>query len=207
MKFIHNISNYIKINEASIKSFDSSNILTDEYIKKFIKDDDFCESMVENFIYDTNMVDGDDLDLEDIANSDNFFNYLKKKISESLEIFKHDMTYLISAGYIDIYRVMRVSDKWIDHIKTDGKRLGEYWTYDENSAEAHWGNNLPNYVKIMTTVKEEYVDWETSFEMNMHPKYSTENEIRLYKNTPIKILSLNFNGKNINFPEGKLYRA
>jgi hypothetical protein len=37
------------------------------------------------------------------------------------------------------------------------------------------------------------VDWQSTFKLHTYPIYSEEREIRLFKNTPIKIKSISIN--------------
>jgi hypothetical protein len=46
-------------------------------------------------------------------------------------------------------------------------------------------------------IDEKYVDWKTTFEMNMNPNFSEEKEIRLFKNTPIRLKSLTINDDEV----------
>jgi len=55
-----------------------------------------------------------------------------------------------------------------------------------------------NKTIIEAEIDEKYVDWKTTFELNMHSNYSEEKEIRLFKNTPIQIKSIKINDKEIN---------
>ena len=43
-------------------------------------------------------------------------------------------------GVFEIYRVITVNDEWLEHIKTKGKHLGIYWSWDSDIAEAHNGD-------------------------------------------------------------------
>ena len=50
---------------------------------------------------------------------------------------------------------------------------------------------------IEIEIHEKYIDWITTLEMNMNPFYTEEREIRLFKNTPIKIKALSINDEDV----------
>jgi hypothetical protein len=62
------------------------------------------------------------------------------------------------------------------------KKIGIFWSWDENSAEAHWGSFGPGTEEILlqARVGKDDIDWEGTFEANMDPATGEEErEIRL----------------------------
>jgi hypothetical protein len=64
-----------------------------------------------------------------------------------------------------------------------------------------------NTIIIEIEIDEKYINWITTLELNMHPSYLEEKEIRLFKNTPIKIKSIKINDKEIDISiiENKIF--
>lgn len=129
-------------------------------------------------------IDPDSSEADDIGDTPEFkewFKYeLEYRFDNLMDIFK-------SLGTdITIYREMTVKSDYIQSMK-DGKvkRLGEYWTYDESSAEAHWAKGGRNNTIVFSTIIEQkYIDWINTFQLNLQPgSLGEEKEIRLFKNT------------------------
>lgn len=113
-------------------------------------------------------------------------------LNESFHDFDADD--IITDKYLDEF----VDDNWLEHLKTQGKRLGIYWSWNPDSAIEHWGfSDTKKTAIIESEIEERYVDWKTTLELNMHPYYFEEMEIRLYKNTHLKINSIKLDGEQI----------
>jgi hypothetical protein len=81
---------------------------------------------------------------------------------------------------LTIYRAMTLVD--IKDMKTKG--VGVCWTWDEDSAEAHYGKFAPEYVKytLKVQVQEGDINWEGTIRLNLDPDIGeSEKEIRLKK--------------------------
>ena len=185
------------LNEASFHSFDNVDILNDKYIKNFINSDDSVDSLLSWFI-ERNDLNEDDED--SIKLSKDFYYFVEEELERHLEEAKENIYDKIDyySNKITLYRAITVDDNWLQHLKVQGKRLGIYWSWDSRGAETHWGDSSKkNEAIIEAEIDEKYVDWKTTFEMNMHPNYSEEKEIRLFKNTPIQIKSININNNEI----------
>jgi len=181
------------LKEASFHSFDNDAILNDKYIKNFINSDDVADNLLDWYI-ESNELDEDDK--ETIRLSQDYYDYIKDELERHLEDAKENIYDKIDyhSNKITLYRAITVDNNWLQHLKTQGKRLGIYWSWDSGGAETHWGDSSKkNEAVIEAEIDEKYVDWETTFEMNMNPYYSEEKEIRLFKNTPIKIKSIKIN--------------
>ena len=103
-------------------------------------------------------------------------------------------------------------DSFIVEDKKAHKRLGIYWSWDRTAAEAHWGKFDKGYrtVKLISKIKEKHVDWHDTFELNINPSIGeAEREIRLFKNTPIKLNAIIVDRKPIDISKikDKVFRA
>jgi hypothetical protein len=101
---------------------------------------------------------------------------------------------------IDIWRSILVSDEWVNNFPKSVKRLGIFWSFKEKSAEPHWGyndKNRRNLIKLKSSIENEYVDWIATLRLSMDFSAEGEDEIRLFKNTPIKLEGITVNGKSL----------
>jgi hypothetical protein len=183
------------LNEASFHSFDNDDILNDKYIQNYIN---IYSSGLLHWYMQSNDLEDEDEDV--VLNSEEFYDFIKDELEQHLEDAKENIYDKIDyhSNKITLYRAITVDDDWLHHLKTQGKRLGIYWSWDDSGAETHWGDTSKKNVAIMVTeIDEKYVDWKTTFEMNMNPNFSEEKEIRLFKNTPIKLKKLIVNDNEI----------
>jgi hypothetical protein len=137
-------------------------------------------------------------DIDDVAETDAFKKWLNYevgyKIEDSIDTIKH----YIKDDTITVWRKMTVKMEWIKALQTTGQRLGKFWSFEEDAAEAHWGGHGEHTVSIQTTIPEEYIDWNQTIEANIDPQLGEdEKEITLFKNTPIKIEALWVDGKSV----------
>lgn len=185
------------INEASINSIEMSDILTDKYIKSYI-DDGYADGLL---YYYANKDEYDDED--EARESEGFYDLVKNELENNFEDAFYNISDRIYSGKITIFRAMTVADDWVNHLKKQGKRLGIYWSWDEDAAEAHWGKNHKNTAVLKSEIAEKHVNWKSTLENNVNSSLSDEREITLYKNTPIKLLGLTINGKEVDISELK----
>jgi len=162
--------NYKRINEASFHTFSIDMIISDGYVKHFIDED--SSQLLDYFIEENDL---DETKEDEIRSSSDFYNFIYNELEEHY-ITAHENIYDRiddSVNKITIYRVITVQDNWINHLKKQGKRLGIYWSWDSDAAEAHWGDSKrKNETIIEVDIDEKYVDWITTFKMNTHPIYS-----------------------------------
>ena len=193
--------NGLIINEGSFYDVKDSDILNDKFIKIFIKNDHF-DSYLEYYI-ERKELDEDDKD--EIRESDDFYEYIKDMLEQRLEEAKENIHYKIeyNTGKIILYRAIDVDDNWLEHLKTKGKHLGIYWSWDSDGAVAYWGKGKKLEAVIEIEIDEKYINWQETLAMNMSPDFSEEKEIRLFKNTPININRISINGKDVVISEIK----
>lgn len=161
--------------------------------KTMPKKESLLEYSINDFYLDINMT------YDDVGGDETLEkNEIKEKYEEFIKLYK---LYIID-GKIKIYRNIFLSDDWFDKLQ-DGKikRLGNSWSYSLESAES-WDSNYGRDQKkeyfLISTIKEEYVDWQSTFELFLIVPWETE--VKLYKNTNItleKILDENKNEINI----------
>jgi hypothetical protein len=183
------------LNEASFHSFDNDDILNDKYIQNYIN---IYGSGLLHWYMQSNDLEDEDEDV--VLNSEDFYDFIKDELEQHLEDAKENIYDKIDyhSNKITLYRAITVDNNWLQHLKTQGKRLGIYWSWDSDGAETHWGDpSKKNEAVIEAEIDEKYVDWKTTFEMNMNPNFSEEKEIRLFKNTPIKLKKLTVNDNEI----------
>lgn len=151
-----------------------------------------------------------DEDEDEIMETERFKEWLKYEVEAKIENVIDEISDYIKGDLITIWRVMTVDDNWIKNLASTGMRLGKYWSFEEDAAEAHWGGNQGNTVRIQTTIKEKYIDWQQTIEANIDPNIGEdEKEITLFKNTPITIQGLEVNGKEMNIEpiKNKIFKA
>lgn len=200
---ITKFNNFIlKLNESSIYDLDIYSILTDKYMENVL-----CgiDSIVEHYIEIFKMENDIDMNVDDSEITDNpdFLPFIKAELEFELHDRENTFKDLIDEndGKITIWREMGVPPNWLEHIEKQGKHIGICWSWKKEAAEAHSYQSRPdwNTVLIKTSVKEEYVNWHTTYILNISPCLGEdEKEIRLYKNTPLYIEEIEINGKTIN---------
>jgi hypothetical protein len=192
---ITTLHEYLKINESSF--FDIKYDDVDKIVKNLIKTEtDYINNELESYINDEDL---DDDDKDKILKSPEFLDVIENKLYTNYNDFHINVFDKINQfNNIIIYRMITVDDDWLHHLKVQGKRLGIYWTWDENYAEAYGGDyNKKNMALITAEINEKYIDWLTTISMNIHPYFCEEREIRLFKNTPLNIKSININNQDI----------
>jgi hypothetical protein len=87
-------------------------------------------------------------------------------------------------GRLTIWRMIIAPPDW----KPDLRHPGIYWSYDENAAEAHWGNfdngNVNWLLKSSVTFNQ--IDWASTLSKNADPEFEDEKEITIFEGIPIK---------------------
>lgn len=132
---------------------------------------------------------------EELYNNQEFFEYMKEYFYDSLYDFEFNIkTILIeNNGYIPIFRMMTVDDEFFDNLHTTPTpHLGVYWSWDEGSAEAHWGEpNKPYTILIESIINKFDIDWDKTYRANLDINLGQdEKEIFVPENTPLKIIRI-----------------
>jgi len=184
------------INESSIFDIKKEDIINRDTYNIWMEDSYIEELMIFNYRREeyikNNITD------EEILNSVDFKNYVKYEIEYRVE--KIINQFQIFNNEIIIWRSLLVNENWLEHFFKDGKRVGIYWSYDKDVAEPHGGYNDDDKkinIKIESSIKEEYIDWINTIRLNISPNTEDEKEIRLFKNTPLKIRKIEVGGEEI----------
>ncbi len=202
------------LTEMSMKSVKIENIVTKNYLKHELE-----TTTLEGFLWDyksSHNITDDEIEdehgsEEDFMETEEFMDFVRELLEDRFEDVKYKIGQITKGGYITIFREMTVKPNWEKNLAKH-KRLGIYWSWDEGAAEAHWGSFGKGHKNILliTKVREKYVDWIDTLTVNIHPSYEEEKEIRLFKNTPIKIERLFINGKDYDLPpeiQNKVFKA
>lgn len=183
------------LNETSIDSISFDNIVTPQYIKSLEMSDGY-ERYLEYFKYEHGLEDQENDELEQHPELKNWLrNALYDRYEEA---YTNIYNKIKSDNTIDIWRKMTVDQEWLERLPYSGKHLGIYWSWDERAAEAHWGQWDKQKILIKSSVREEYINWHDTIMLNMDISLGEEEkEIRLFKNTRLKIEELYIDGENI----------
>ena len=141
-----------------------------------------------------------DMDYDDNHNLPKFKDWLNYEVESVIEdAIDNISSYIKNDGTISVWRKMTVTDEWLKSLPSTASRLGRYWSFEEDAAEAHWGGSEGNTIKLKAVVPETYIDWQQTITANIDPTIGEdEKEITLFKNTPIRIGELEVNGKVVN---------
>jgi hypothetical protein len=105
---------------------------------------------------------------------------------------------------IFIYRAIDVNKVWLDlflNKEDDEVHLGKYWTYVEGVADTHWGKNRPHFIKFECKINTQDIDIFNTLYQNVIE--CQEFEITLFPNTPLELLSITIDGKEVNLSNFK----
>jgi hypothetical protein len=203
MKHLTLFENFIY--ESLLTSVNLDLILTPSFVKGMAAKNEYFLDLYKHEEQLTD-VDDEDIDQEDFLN---WLEYdLRYKLEELISVYKNDV---IQNGKVTVWRAMTVTSSWLDHLEREGKHLGIYWTWDPDAADTHWGDySKPSKVLIEAEVPENGVDWEKTLITNIEPfTGDDEKEITLIKGVPLRILSIEMDGKlqDISNLEGKTFLA
>lgn len=186
---------YTLLREGSIKDFNFEYFLSDKFLIPFgkghITSDN--ESLLQDFNDEYNL----DLKEEELTSHPKYKEFAINWFTNRIDEFKNEFEDIINpaSGMIKIYRAMSVDKNWMEHLKTQGRRLGVYWSWDSDGAIAYGGDSKRDDAVIECEINERYVDWERTIYQNL--VLNTEREITLLKNTRLNIISIEINGETI----------
>lgn len=131
----------------------------------------------------------------DILNCSDMFEFLNKILK--IKTIKNILSRIKSDNTITIYRAMSVDEDWFTKLKNKQiKRLGIYWSWFRG--EPVYAEEKEFLIELVCDIDEKYINWPQTIIQNVFYD-DTENEITLFKNTPIKltkILYQNFRNDN-----------
>lgn len=120
----------------------------------------------------------DDIDSNDIDTSK--FDEVKAKIGQ-----------FIRGGKITIFRAEAFVGDYVANLEQK-KVVGQFWSFDPSAAQVFRGKNAytEEYL-LVAEIKEEYIDWDATLSLHTIPhRGNVEREIRLFKNTPVRIKAI-----------------
>jgi hypothetical protein len=150
---------------------------------------------------ESNQVDFQDLKLEDIISDKKLL--LDPNIQNIFDKCKNNISRKIDGNEIEIWRVMVVSQDWVDSLfnNTDVS-LGKYWAYSKDAAHNYWVGNGDKQVLIGARARLNQVDWEYTFKVKLkNDPDDYEEEIGLNSGSYISIFELEIDGENIDITE------
>jgi len=201
-----------KLFEKSIKNIEINDIVNNKSLSHYLKDNFKNELFQAEYAKD-NYINLDELgDPDEWANSEEGKNYISYSINylaeETIDKFKYEI--IGDKTEIPIWRAMTVNKDWINHLLKEGNRLGHFWSWVFEGAETHWGYDREKDTMIIeSSIKENQIDWVNTIRLNMEPG-NPENEIRLFKNTPLKIKKIWIDDEEVRIPEilkTKIFKA
>lgn len=204
---------YQFINEKYMHDIDVSDVVTDKFVKDFIS---INSDTYYQYYLNEKGLDEDEHDFDNIVNSKDYFLFVKNELKISFEKAQDEIYSsldYINNNYFKIYREIHVDSKWVDNLSKNIKRLGIYWTYDKNRAEAYWGHDKSKNIVVTITavIRENQVNWVETLQQNTDMYFSDEKEIRLFKNTPIQLIEILVDGEPLDLEdygvENKLFKA
>jgi hypothetical protein len=186
---------YTLLREGSIKDFNFEYFLSDKFLIPFSRGEitsDYYE-LIMDFKDEYNL----NLDEDEIISHPKYKEFVIKRVTEGINNFKNVIKNIINptSGTIKIYRGMSVDKNWMEHLKTQGRRLGIYWSWDSDGAINYSGVIKSDEAEIECEINERYINWESTVYQNIF--LSGENEITLLKNTKLNINSIKINGETI----------
>lgn len=201
-----------KLNEIALSNVNLKDVLSKEFFKIFYGNEFNIEMLMFSYANDY-AIDPNTLDIDEWQDSEDGKKYIEYSIEYRFsEVISMLDDVIRDDNSIIIWREIFVDENWLDHIEKQGNRLGIYWSYDKNAAEAHWGYDLKNkQIKVLleSKVNAEHINWIETIQQNMDFSMEEEKEIRLYKNTLLKINNIYIDGEIINIEKikNKIFRA
>ena len=190
------------LNEKSYNEFDI-NLIANKVFLELQAKKDFLSPYVSQYMHEEhNKFFEIGEDPSDILETEEFQNWLKYELEYRFDNLKDKFFYLENDGYFTLYRSMLVEDNYLNKLKRgEIKRIGIYWTWDIEKAEPHWGygdKDKNNDIIFEIKIKAENINWVETFRLNLeHEFMNEEEEIRLFKNTPLDIKNI-INGHTTN---------
>jgi hypothetical protein len=180
------------------------NILLGEFLKMYSNDLNFLNG------YDFEIEDGelyvdvDDIDektWKKIILSNEFKEFIFNKFNNSN--LNEIINRIDENGNLVIYRTISVSKNWVEQLPTKVKSLGIFWSWDEGYPVY---NNKKDYlIELIAIINEKHINWQQTILQDFYYG-GGENEITLFKNTPIKLIKIKtLSGPNNNLDINKKF--
>jgi len=198
---VRNILSF-KLFEKNLSNVTSGEIVTKKFID--LQDNkDFLSPYAVQYAWEENRENIDpDNEAYDIIKTKEFQDWLAYELEYRFDNLKDEFNMLVRGNKVTLYREMMVGKDYLEKMKTGKiKRIGRYWTHDEDHVEPHWGHNDPKSKESIifeTDISQEHIDWIETFRLNLEHEYmNDEKEVRLFKNTPLILTNVTWNGNVI----------
>ncbi len=127
---------------------------------------------------------------DDIEDTEHYEAWLKEKIEEL--IFDAAGTLrgvTMEDGEIMLYRVITAPPDWVQQGGLSTRPLGEYWSWEEGAAEAHWGSFDSDHEQylLVASANPKSVDWTKSIYANADPSAEDEKEVAVLPGTKVRL--------------------
>lgn len=145
--------------------------------------------------YIENALDNIDIDIKNVSANHKLRLY---------RVLDYDIPHYLYTNKNKRRMTVNPEDTYLQHLQKYGGRLGIYWTSDKDSVwiladsiregEGDFENGVSHLIEV--EVENKYINWYDTLYQRTHPEYGDwqewkpEKEIRLFKNTPLKITSL-----------------
>ena len=95
----------------------------------------------------------------------------------------------------------------VESKKKDYSGIGVYWSWDREAAEPHWGYDQGEEILLIGEVSEDSINIKQTLLQNMNMSEYEEKEITLLDNAKVKIIGVEYKGKEYMFGNGVIVKA
>jgi hypothetical protein len=182
--------------EEKLSQYDSKNVVTKKFLQQLDMDSSSYEFLFNQYKFEDAHIDQDiDFDefSKDEGNLKDFEGWLRYEFDYRFNEQKslYETLFRNGNGRMTLFRSMYVPKEWISSLSNGDIKLGIFWAYEEDAAEAHWGHGQGTEILLQTSVTEEQIDYTGTFEANLHPSVGEEEkEIRLNEHEKIPLEAL-----------------
>lgn len=183
-------------NGSELDDFDLSSIIDEIFLRE--RNNSTDSFLAYEYCSETG-IEMDEFEENNLDETEDYIEWAKYEIKFKLEEIYNDISNSMDYnGTINIARVMTVDERWLNAFEHHKTRLGIYWSWDHDRAEAHWGQNKSNIIKIFGRVQTKYINWEQTLLANSDFNIGRdEAEITLHPGTPVHVYDVVLNGEYI----------
>jgi hypothetical protein len=213
-----------------------------DYIEEEMESDEYSQEYENEFGHPYEVMDTDSEEYVKFTRSRVYKNIVKNYLQQALNHTLPNLRRLASQPKITVYRLLKYhsttqyfrkhmtvepEEEYVDHLAKYGGRLGIYWTETKETIpiladSLTAGDDLDeDYYLFEVNIDSSHINWYDTLYQRVHIEYGDwqewkpEQEIRLFKNTPIKLVSLSrynpdedeFDPQDISAIQGKTFYA
>ena len=145
------------------------------------------EGIIHHYVRENDIDEGDIP--KNLTDKRSFKKWLKEWAANRIDdaLFEIENHYR-GAFNLMVYRMIVAPQTWNPYAQS----LGIFWSWQEDTAEAHWGsfNHGMNKYLITGEVDRNHVDWASTLAANANPSTGIEKEITLLHGSPVKIVQI-----------------